>query len=316
MRKLVRPPISPGDIPEALRLNDILDQFEADVEPLPGLAAESAREAFVAQLIDSSRRNRYIEHLRTADLSDRVTDPGSPAFNPLMGAIVMARRGDFDEACWMVFLYTQFGRHRRNGWALAARFYGRLGSGERWNWQAVKNDIEGVREWLGANSEAMRAPGAGFGNHRKYESLQGVGGGATGQTIQTYVDWGGESHAAKFAQTTAHCADAAERFAALYDSLQTVMRFGRVARFDYLSTLGKLGLADITPDLAYLSSSSGPVQGARIVYGHLTADELRPRQLELRLRALRAALDVPYDVLEDALCNWQKSPTSYVPFRG
>jgi hypothetical protein len=31
---------------------------------------------------------------------------------------------------------------------------------------------------------------------------------------------------------------------------------------------------------------------------------------------LREELDVGFDVIEDALCNWQKSPAEFKPFRG
>lgn len=311
-----RPLINPADVAEAARLHEALDAFEEEVEPLPGLAAPEAREVFVAQLIDSLRRNRFIEHLRTTPLSDRVLDPTSTAFNPLMGAIVMQRAAQHDEACWLIFLYTHFGRHRRNHWALAARFYGKLGQDGLWNWAAVQGDIQGVRTWLDSNYAAMRAPGGGFGNHRKYESLQGMGGVGTGETIQTYVQWVGESHSVRFAQSTDHCSDAGERFDALYDSLRRVSRFGRVARFDYLSTLGKLGLTDITPNFAYFSGSTGPTKGARLIYDGFPTGGTGPATLESKLRPFREILDVPYDVLEDALCNWQKSPTVYVPFRG
>ena len=38
--------------------------------------------------------------------------------------------------------------------------------------------------------------------------------------------------------------------------------------------------------------------------------------LEAALTPLRAELNVGFDVLEDALCNWQKSPDEFKPFRG
>jgi Alpha-glutamyl/putrescinyl thymine pyrophosphorylase clade 3 len=38
--------------------------------------------------------------------------------------------------------------------------------------------------------------------------------------------------------------------------------------------------------------------------------------LEDSAAALGHCLDVTFDVLEDALCNWQKSPARFKPFRG
>src|SRR5687767_649530 len=109
-----------------MRLHDMLDDFEADVAPLVGLGSTQRREVFVAQLIESQRRNRYIETLRKGVLSSSALDSSSGSFDPLKGAILSQRAGDHDEACWLVFLSVHFGRHRHNGWDLASQFYGRL----------------------------------------------------------------------------------------------------------------------------------------------------------------------------------------------
>lgn len=93
--------------------------------------------------------------------------------------------------------------------------------------------------------------------------------------------------------------------------MRAVARFGRTARFDYLTMLGKLGLAAIEPAFAYLENSTGPIRGARLLFG---ADETAAIP-ERWLVELDAKLSVGMQVLEDALCNWQKSPARFVPFR-
>ena len=98
-----------------------------------------------------------------------------------------------------------------------------------------------------------------------------------------------------------------------YDSLDAVTRFGRTARFDFLSLIDRLELADIAPGHAYLAGATGPLRGARLLYG----DDDRPtRELEALVVELETYLGVGFDPLEDALCNWQKSPLSFKPFRG
>lgn len=105
-------------------------------------------------------------------------------------------------------------------------------------------------------------------------------------------------------------------FADLYVSMSAVKRFGRLAKFDFLSMLGKLGVAPIDPDTAYLKGATGPLRGARLLFGGDTSSRISTVVLESRLQELDQRLNVGMQVLEDSLCNWQKSPERYVYFRG
>ena len=65
-----------------------------------------------------------------------------------------------------------------------------------------------------------------------------------------------------------------------------------------------------------MHGATGPLAGARLLF---TGDEMAsigPADLDAWLIALDSDLDVGMQVLEDALCNWQKSPLEFVPFRG
>jgi hypothetical protein len=293
-----------------------LDAFEATYGPLVGATSQASRNVLVAQLIDSENRVAYAKRLVGARLEDSALRPDSGAFDPLKGAVLSARSGNHDEACWLVFLSVHFGNHRTFGWELSGRFYGRLGQGGAWDWPSVSADLSGMRAWLDNNQAALRAGGVGFGNHRKYESLRGHGDMGSGATIESYVDLVSGSHKAYFEAVSPLGATQQQRFAAIYDSLAVVRRFGRVARFDYLTMLGKLQLAPLIADSAHLDGSTGPLSGARLLIGGDPSSGLSARVLEERLATLHDALGVTFDVLEDALCNWQKRPNSYVRFRG
>lgn len=270
----------------------------------------------MAQLIDSDRRNRYLHSVRTGVPSERVLDPMSTAFDPQRGAILRAGAGNFDDACWLVFLSVHFGRHRRHMWKLTANFYGKLGQGGMWDWQSARDDVNGLRVWLDENIFQLKQNGVAFGNHRKYESLNGTGPNGTGATIESYVDWVGESHHGRLSPPEYEIVSAATKFSMLYASLDNVVRFGRTAKFDYLASLGKLGLANIDPDSAHLSGSTGPLAGARLLFDGSRTSIARASDLESRLARLQEWLALPFDTIEDALCNWQKNPSRYVGFRG
>ena len=88
--------------------------------------------------------------------------------------------------------------------------------------------------------------------------------------------------------------------------MSAVASFGRTAKFDYLCMVSKLGLAPIEPGSAYIKNSTGPIDGARILFGNSKTAALSPSELDKWLVDLESHLDVGkvgMQVLEDALCN-------------
>jgi hypothetical protein len=303
------------------RLADGFDAYEAAEGPLPGFTP-ARRTNLIRQLAESSRLSMYVEHLRTISLSPQAADPSDIWwFNPIKAAIIRRREGEDDEAFWMIFLLTHFGKHRRAGWRYVREVYGALGSDEPWTWQRVSADVIGFRNWLDAHRRQLSDPSVshGFGNHRKYESLAGWTGAGTGSVVASYVAWVGDppEHRVPFDGATASAEnDPQVAFDVLYKSMVAVCRFGRLARFDYLTMIGRIGLADIHAGKAYLEGSTGPLKGARQLFQRAGEPNLTAAALEAKAAGLRAYLGVTFDVLEDALCNWQKSPTEFRRFRG
>jgi Alpha-glutamyl/putrescinyl thymine pyrophosphorylase clade 3 len=303
------------------RLRAGLDAFEAERGPLRGLT-DASRSSLISQLVESSRVNTYVDYLRSVPLSPEAADPSNANwFNPLKAAITHHRAGEDDEAFWLVFLLTHFGRHRWARWHYVREVYGALGSGRPWTWQSVTEDVDGFRDWLDAHqSELAHATlPCGFGNHRKYESLAGWTDAGTGSVVASYIGWVGVTtgHRELFDEALAaagHNPEAA--FDSLYKSMKTVHRFGRLARFDYLTMVGRIGLADIHPGNAYLRGSTGPLKGAQLLFRKNSGARLATAEVEDAAIALQRSLGVPFDVLEDALCNWQKNPASFTRFRG
>jgi hypothetical protein len=299
-------------------LLDGLRHFEETKGALPGIAQPECRTVLVEQLVASVRRTQYFEHLLNRPGGPSVADPGSEAFNPLRAAILQERAGNRDEAFWLVFLFVHFGKHRRSGWSLIADIYGQLGSGTFWSWDAVSANVSAFRDWLDENVDAIKNlhPRRGFGNHRKYESLGAWNDNGTGSVVASYVGWvGAAGHDARIAQVITGATTSAEQFEAIYESVRGVRRFGRTGAFDYCSTLARLGFVAIEPGAACLAGATGPLRGARLLLCRPGQAE-SPAALEAMLTPLRSELDVGFDVLEDALCNWQKSPAEFKPFRG
>ena len=310
--------VRPGDRALALRIEEGLTTFDQTRRNLPGIQPLAQRETLLAQIIESARRVRYVSVIKERGVSERHADPNDELFDPLKASVLFHEQGELDEAFWMVFFFVHFGKHSRAGWRYAREVYGYLGKpSHRWDWATTSANPAAFREWLDAHQEQIRIPGVprGFGNHRKYQSLDAYSNTGTGAAFETYVEWVGPPHTHRELMDQAlQKADwnPLRAFRELYNSMNHVASFGRTARFDYLTMIGKLELAAIEPDSAYMQSSTGPLSGARLLFGvHYGA-----AQLDQWLIELEAQLGVGMQVLEDALCNWQKSPDIFLPFRG
>lgn len=297
---------------EQARLEAALATYPTASRPLPGVASAACRQILAKQMVASLRRRDYRDLIRNRPIDPKRADPDDRMFDPERAAVLHARAGRSDEAVWLTFLATHFGKHRTYGWSRVRDVYSGLDSGV-WTWDRVRASPGAFRVWLGANAAAI---GGGFGNHRKYESLVGARGtGAVAEDLVTWVGPGG-SLAAKFADLVREGGnDPNTLFDHMYRSFN-VARFGRLGRFDFLSTIGRLGILPIEPGSAYLDGATGPLRGARLLFSGTPDAALAAAVLEEWLLDLDRSLRVGMEVMEDSLCNWQKSPGAFIHFRG
>ena len=296
--------------------------FHTNVISLPGIVPVENRLTLVKQFVDSIRRVSFVRTIRNRPHQSVVADPSNRAFDPIKAAAFYAAQGEVDEACWLVFLSTHFGKNGTSGWRLLKDVYGALGQGNLWNWASISQSPDGMTQWLTVNYDALTSDGVPrhFGNHRKYESIRPSSSKSTGPVIASYVRWvlsNGGNHVHLFGRAleeTNHVSRAA--FGRIYDSMK-VLRFGRTAKFDYLSMLAKLDLVAIEANSAYLSTSTGPIRGAKLLFGgSVVSNQYSTQELDTYAIHLAGALRVGLQEMEDALCNWQKSPGRYQRFAG
>jgi hypothetical protein len=295
--------------------------YSSGRQQLPGISGSADAEALSFQMIESVRRIRFIDEVKRRAISPLRADPGSQYFDPVRAAILRVREGDINEAGWLIFVYTHFGKNLRSGYQLARDFYGRLGQGGRWDWISTSRDVEGFRHWLDANEAGLR-PGSvhrAFGNHRKYQSLNAWRPNGTGDGVQSYVAWVKSSgdHTTLFSDALERAASDPELgFRQLYGEMRVVRSFGRMARFDYLSMIGKVGIASIRPDSVHFEGATGPVEGAKLLFFNNRNADVSAKDLERLSDTLAVALGLDKQAMEDSICNWQKSPSEKIGFRG
>lgn len=302
------------------QLKKSLDKYQQNIN-LPGINTPVKEHAFLLQLIDSISRIKYITILKTIGLSQLRKDPSNSLFDPLKAAILLNREGDDLEAIWLVFLFTHFGKNKKSGYGLLKCFYGKNNIGESFSYLDVLIDIQGCKLWIHTNQLALKNSGS-FSNHRKYQSTQAYNNAGTGSTIESFINWiGDDLNVFKSHIPLNILSDKNLLFDYLYEqSFKNIVGFGRLACFDFVTMLGKIGIFDCEPASPYLQYSTGPIVGTKLLFGTpvgTSNNDLNDYLTDLGDHlAHDIGIDYSMQVLEDAVCNWQKSPNNYIYFTG
>jgi len=280
---------------------------------LTGLVDQATIATLALQLVASQRREDYFKAIRSRPTSAARADPHDPSFDAERAVAYHVQSGNIDEAGWLLFLMTYFARPASSGWLRLRDVYGSLGAG-RWDWLTVTANPTAFYNWIGTNWQQIRGK---FGNHRKYTSLRPNAPIPMRDAVADYLAWiGGAGHAAFFASAV-HAAGNNPHtiFDHLYNSMK-IGTFARLGKFDYLSLVGRYGLAPIEAGSAYLKGATGPESGARLLVDGTRESATPLASIQTTLDALDQRLKVGMTIMEDALCNWQKSPAKFVHYLG
>lgn len=290
-----------------------LSDFSANTRHLPGIADPARLETLAQQFVASLRREDYYKLVQRNAISAYRADPNNPRFDAERAVAFYMQNGNPEEAAWLIFLMTHLARPADSGWLRLRQIYGKLGQGT-WTWQTVSGNPQALVAWLAANWGAI---GGKFGNHRKYESLDPNSNRSFSKVLTGYINWiGPNGHVDFFAQVVREAGNnPGTIFDQLYDDM-TVLSFGRLAKFDYLSLIGRYGVAPIHAGKAYFRNATGPARGAKLLFDGNPNSATGPDTLQNWVDDLDAGLQVGMQVMEDALCNWQKSPASFIHFKG
>jgi hypothetical protein len=253
-------------------------------------------------VVSFDEQKRFIEQLWKSDRQRIVIAQRwsrNRQSDDIIGLIQMARvSGDLDEAVWRCFLAVHFGRASANDERIlsASKFLCAFGAEPFWTWQRVCGAPEALRRWL--SEHVVNLKSLSYGNHRKYESKRPK---AIWAVMESFVTLAQE-HGGPLELFTIDPKDAAKGFDLLYRRLSSLRQFGRTGRFDFLVLLSDLKLITVEPALCYLEGSTGPLSGARGLWGKRSVRELERLAADLAERVSVSPIGV-----EDALCNWQKA---------
>lgn len=302
----------PSRDPERNRIANELAAARAALG-LAGLPNQATIDTLAMQFVASLRREDYYQVVQKKPVSAARADPNSPLFDAERAVAFHMQQGNVDEAGWLIFLMTHFARPADTKWRRLQDVYGRLGAG-LWDWPTVSANPTAFHSWIAANWQQIRGK---FGNHRKYNSLQPTAANPMRSTVDDYLAWiGPAGHAAFFAKAVRAAGNNPHT---IYDHLYNdmkVLTFARLGKFDYLSLVGRYGLAPISAGSAYLNGATGPQSGARLLVDGNRKSTTPLAAIQGKLDALDVRLNVGMAVMEDALCNWQKSPARFEHYLG
>ncbi|VXD18947.1 hypothetical protein [Marinoscillum sp. 108] len=303
------------------QLKQQLEKFDNEVFPLPGIADGDNMECFIKQVIDSIRRVKYVTTIKEKPLTGHCTNALSVGFNPIMAASWHLRNGDIDEAMWLVFLLTYFGKSKSSGWRLMRGFYSGLGSSPAyWTWKHAYHNKEDLEAWLLERAEEVKSLGV-FSNHRRYTSFKANSKKGPLFVFSNYFKWVGNngSHIAKFdsLETLSKEADN-PLFKVFYDSIPSGLSMNRLGKFDFLTMISKLGIVNMIADSTYMKGATGPLPGAKLLFWGSGKIDVNIKEIQMRMDTLASYLGYQHamQILEDSVCNWQKDPSNYKWFTG
>ena len=87
----------PWDRELAQGLEADLLSFDREKRSIPGIHNSTRRKVLIEQLLESVRRVKYVEVIRTLKLSNRRADPNDVLFDPLKAAILCQRRRNIQD---------------------------------------------------------------------------------------------------------------------------------------------------------------------------------------------------------------------------
>ena len=169
-------------------LGNGLGDYERAIGVLPGLIPAGRRDTLVAQMISSLRRIEYIQAIQRRSISTDRLDPQSRLFDPIKAAAYLGRRGNTNEAVWLTFVATHFGKHRTDEWRLTANVMGSFGQGPTWTATQFGTNKPDFHAMLVRNEALLRDPrqSGRYSNHRQYQSKQPD---HIFRTFDTFYDW-------------------------------------------------------------------------------------------------------------------------------
>ncbi len=211
------------------------------------------------------------------------------------------------EKVWLLFLATYFGKSNSSKWELFKR-----SAFDNSKNLISYSSIEGDREKYFNHLRSFDFyKNANYSNHRKFIAKKLDGDKGFIRSANFLMD-----------NIEDYIFDHPEKFDIVYNSALKIPNFGRMGAFDFTSSLCKCACNVLEPTDLYLKNSTGPLIGIGEL---LKIGEIENQSKKDKVKLgndllvwfiANTNIFMCAQVLEDAICNWQKSPAKYKKYFG
>lgn len=221
---------------------------------------------------------------------------------------VLAQRSDLSliNRLWVLFVATYFGKSNKSKWELfnRATFDN---NGSIILFENIQKDLNKYFEHL---SSFDFFEGCTYSNHRKFTPKRLNGQKGVFESMEYIVE-----------NIDQYSVENKMDFDSMYKLAQKTPNFGRLAAFDFSSSLVKCGLNIEEPQSMYAEHSTGPLNAVGLLLRLTNKSTLLTEKLRICSSLMKwfqenTDIFMVGQVLEDAICNWQKNTTQYILYHG
>lgn len=279
-----------GDIREKL------ESFWQDSPHLPCIYHSKRIEQFSSLVADIANSFISISETGRGTSAWEKESSGNACFDPIAMAFTYNLRGDIDEACWLLFLLSYFGRHPRHEWRLLEKIYFGFGKRAQWTWEYASSDPSAFASWLMEYQYDLYRSGN-LGNAHKFVSFDNHKAMKTADHIIGYISWvkSAKGHRQLLSDAVSSVDGLPSLiFNMLYTAINSQLRFKKAITFEYLSLLGIIGMINIEPGRPYLSDHLFSKLGANWLFDATAGSKLRTSELETIVTKLAQHMELPF----------------------
>lgn len=276
-------------------LNDILGE-EIESTELHILARQTE---------DSIRRIEIYDSYRLK--AEKATESQAP-FTHTSNPLVLAQRSDLslNNRVWVLYLATYFGKSDKSNWELFKRASFREDK-SLIGFKEIQSDPNAFFDYL---SSIDFFNGCDYSNHRKFTAKHLDGPKGVFRSMKYVIE-----------NINVYSQGKIFEFEDMNKLALKIPNFGRLAAFDFTSTLVKCYCNVNEPKSMYAEDSSGPLNGLRLILKKTNNETSVKAQIQLSYDLMEwfsknSSIFMLGQVLEDAVCNWQKNTIVYKRYTG
>ena len=221
---------------------------------------------------------------------------------------VLSQRTDLglDNRLWILYIATYFGKSNKSKWTLFNR-----ATFDKKNsiflFDEIKLDLDKYFKYL---SDFDFFKDCTYSNHRKYTAKNFYGDKGVFKSMEYVVN-----------NIKQYSSGKEIDFHTMYNLSQKIPNFGRLAGFDFSSSLVKCGFNIKEPLSMYAEHSTGPLDAIGLLLKLTSNSTSTNSKKQLCTDLMKWFIDnsdifMVGQVLEDSICNWQKNTSKYIRYTG